>query len=98
MEILAVIAEPVIGSTLGVVTAPAGYFTAVRRVCDKYGALLIYDEVMCGMGRKCLRECLEYRYLQLIVITGMGSLHAFETCADGVAPDISAVAKGLAGG
>ncbi len=31
--------------------AVAGYFKAVRAVCDKYGALLIMDEVMCGMGR-----------------------------------------------
>jgi adenosylmethionine-8-amino-7-oxononanoate aminotransferase len=28
-----------------------GYFKAMKRVCDKYGALLILDEVMCGMGR-----------------------------------------------
>lgn len=31
--------------------AVRGYFKAVRTVCDKYGALLILDEVMCGMGR-----------------------------------------------
>lgn len=31
--------------------AVKGYFKAVRTVCDKYGALLILDEVMCGMGR-----------------------------------------------
>ena len=30
---------------------PPGYFAAVRKVCDKYGALLILDEVMCGVGR-----------------------------------------------
>ena len=29
----------------------AGYFQAMKAVCDKYGALLILDEVMCGMGR-----------------------------------------------
>jgi adenosylmethionine-8-amino-7-oxononanoate aminotransferase len=28
-----------------------GYFKAVQAVCQKYGALLILDEVMCGMGR-----------------------------------------------
>ena len=28
-----------------------GYFKAMKAVCDKYGALLILDEVMCGMGR-----------------------------------------------
>ena len=28
-----------------------GYLKAVRSVCEKYGSLLIFDEVMCGMGR-----------------------------------------------
>lgn len=36
---------------LGCVPALPGYFEAVKAVCDKYGALLILDEVMCGMGR-----------------------------------------------
>jgi adenosylmethionine-8-amino-7-oxononanoate aminotransferase len=44
-------AEPVVGATLGCVTAVPGYFRAVREVCDRHGALLILDEVMCGMGR-----------------------------------------------
>jgi len=33
------------------VPAVPGYFKAMKKVCDKYGALLILDEVMCGMGR-----------------------------------------------
>jgi adenosylmethionine-8-amino-7-oxononanoate aminotransferase len=49
--VAAFIAEPVVGATAGCVTAPAGYFEAVRAVCDRHGALLILDEVMCGMGR-----------------------------------------------
>jgi adenosylmethionine-8-amino-7-oxononanoate aminotransferase len=36
---------------LGCVPAVRGYFKAIKQVCDKYGALLILDEVMCGMGR-----------------------------------------------
>lgn len=36
---------------LGCVPAVPGYFPAMKRVCDKYGALLILDEVMSGMGR-----------------------------------------------
>ena len=36
---------------MGCVPAVPGYFKAVRALCDKYGALLIMDEVMCGMGR-----------------------------------------------
>jgi adenosylmethionine-8-amino-7-oxononanoate aminotransferase len=36
---------------LGCVPSVPGYFKAMKAVCDKYGALLILDEVMCGMGR-----------------------------------------------
>src|SRR5690349_9805872 len=49
--VAAFIAEPVVGATAGAVTAPDGYFRAVREICNKHGALLILDEVMCGMGR-----------------------------------------------
>jgi adenosylmethionine-8-amino-7-oxononanoate aminotransferase len=49
--VAAFIAEPVVGATAGCVTAPDGYFRAVRAICDRHGALLILDEVMCGMGR-----------------------------------------------
>lgn len=49
--VAAFLAEPVVGATAGAVTAPDGYFTAVREICDRHGALLILDEVMCGMGR-----------------------------------------------
>lgn len=50
-EVIAFVAEPVVGATLGAVPAVAGYFKQIRAVCDKYGVLLILDEVMCGMGR-----------------------------------------------
>jgi len=49
--VIAFIAEPVVGATLGAVPAVEGYFGRVREICDKYGVLLILDEVMCGMGR-----------------------------------------------
>ncbi len=49
--VAAFVAEPVVGATAGCVPAPAGYFQAIRRICDQHGALLILDEVMCGMGR-----------------------------------------------
>ena len=49
--VMAFLAEPVVGATTGCVTALPGYFARVRAVCDRYGALLILDEVMCGMGR-----------------------------------------------
>jgi adenosylmethionine-8-amino-7-oxononanoate aminotransferase len=45
------VAEPVVGATLGAVPPVPGYFKRIREICDRYGVLLILDEVMCGMGR-----------------------------------------------
>lgn len=50
-QVIAFVAEPVVGATLGAVPAVADYFERIREVCDRYGVLLILDEVMCGMGR-----------------------------------------------
>jgi adenosylmethionine-8-amino-7-oxononanoate aminotransferase len=50
-NVIAFIAEPVVGATLGAVPAVPGYFRRVREICDRHGILLILDEVMCGMGR-----------------------------------------------
>ena len=50
-EVIAFVAETVGGATAGVLPPVPGYFKAVREVCDRYGILLILDEVMCGMGR-----------------------------------------------
>ena len=50
-RVIAFVAETIGGATLGCVTPVPGYFEGVRAVCDKYGMLLILDEVMCGMGR-----------------------------------------------
>lgn len=49
--VMAFMAEPVVGATLGAVPAEVGYFQRIREICDQYGVLLILDEVMCGMGR-----------------------------------------------
>ncbi len=50
-QVIAFVAEPVVGATMGAVPAVPGYFKAMREVCDRHGVLLILDEVMCGMGR-----------------------------------------------
>jgi adenosylmethionine-8-amino-7-oxononanoate aminotransferase len=50
-NVIAFIAEPVVGATLGCVPSVPGYFKRVREICDTHGILLILDEVMCGMGR-----------------------------------------------
>ncbi|SEN19632.1 aspartate aminotransferase family protein [Halomonas caseinilytica] len=75
--VMAFVAEPVVGATLGAVPAVPGYFKRVREICDRHGILLILDEVMCGMGRT-------------------GSLFAAEQ--EGVAPDLTTIAKGLGAG
>jgi adenosylmethionine-8-amino-7-oxononanoate aminotransferase len=49
--VIAFVAEPVVGATMGAVPALPGYFAGIRALCDRYGILLILDEVMCGMGR-----------------------------------------------
>ena len=50
-SVIAFVAEPVVGATMGAVPPVPGYFRAVRAICDRHGVLLILDEVMCGMGR-----------------------------------------------
>ncbi len=75
--VMAFMAEPVVGATMGAAPAVEGYFARIREICDHYGVLLILDEVMCGIGR-----------------TG----HLFACDADGIAPDILCVAKGLGAG
>jgi len=49
-NIAAVIVEPVAGST-GVLPPPAGYLERLRKICDKHGILLIFDEVITAFGR-----------------------------------------------
>lgn len=49
--VAAFMAETVVGATLGAVEPAPGYFKRIREICDRYGVLLILDEVMCGTGR-----------------------------------------------
>lgn len=49
-DVAAVILEPIQGEG-GVILPPPGYLTAVRKLCDEFGALMILDEVQTGMGR-----------------------------------------------
>ena len=48
---LAFLMEPVGGVATGALVATDAYYRRVREICDQYGVLLIYDEVMCGAGR-----------------------------------------------
>ena len=87
-NVAAFIAEPVVGAALGCVPPVPGYFKAVRRVCDKYGALLILDEIMSGCGRTGPEPTDKYPK----------PLHAWQDPLVGVVPDIMTMGKGLGGG
>ncbi len=50
-NVLAFVAEPVVGATAGALPPVEGYFKRIREICTQNGVLLILDEVMCGMGR-----------------------------------------------
>lgn len=49
--VAAFFAEPIAGSSLGCAEPVPGYLARLRAICDRYGVLLVFDEVMCGMGR-----------------------------------------------
>ncbi len=57
--IAAFVFEPVVGAAGGCVPAPEGYARRVREICDRYGVLMIADEVMCGAGRTGTWRALE---------------------------------------
>ena len=57
--IAAFVFEPVVGAAGGCVPAPEGYSRRVREICDRYGVLMIADEVMCGAGRTGTWRALE---------------------------------------
>lgn len=58
-QVAAFIFEPVVGAAGGCVAAPPGYAALIREICDRYGVVMIADEVMCGSGR-----CGTWRALQ----------------------------------
>jgi adenosylmethionine-8-amino-7-oxononanoate aminotransferase len=87
-NVAAFIAEPVVGAALGCVPSISGYFKAARRVCDRYGALLILDEIMCGSGRVGPLPSARYP----------SPLHAWQDPSVGVVPDLMTLGKGLGGG
>jgi len=75
-EVAAFVAETVVGATAGAVPPVGDYFKKIRAVCDKYGVLLILDEVMSGMGRTgYLYACEEDGIVPdiLVIAKGLGA-------------------------
>jgi adenosylmethionine-8-amino-7-oxononanoate aminotransferase len=72
-NLIAFVAETVVGATAGAVPPTPGYFRGVRKLCDQYGLLLILDEVMCGMGRSGTLYAFEQEgVLPDLVVLGKG--------------------------
>lgn len=72
-NVAAFIAEPISGATLGAAEPPADYWPRVRQICDRYGVLLIADEVLVGMGRTGVWWGLDHWQIQPdIMVTSKG--------------------------
>ena len=74
-RVIAFVAETVGGATAGVIPPTPGYFEGVREICDRYGILLIADEVMCGMGRCGTLHAIEQEGVSpdlLVIAKGLG--------------------------
>lgn len=50
-RVLAFVIEPIGGLATGCVVPPLSYFTRIREITARHGVFLVYDEVLCGMGR-----------------------------------------------
>lgn len=68
-QVAAFIFEPIVGAAGGAVPAPPGYARRIREVCDRYGVLMIADEVMCGSGRSGNWRTLEHDGVEPDIMT-----------------------------
>ena len=96
-DVAAIVIEPIQGEGGYIVPAP-GFMCGLRRLCDRHGILLIFDEVQSGVGRTGKMWAFEHECADVTVQNGLCT-----TCGqacDGmpVVPDIVASAKGLGGG
>ena len=74
-NVIAFVAETVVGATAGAVPPVAGYLRGVRELCSRHGILLILDEVMCGMGRTGTLHACEQEGVApdlLVIAKGLG--------------------------
>nr|WP_306268868.1 aspartate aminotransferase family protein [Pararhizobium sp. IMCC3301] len=96
-NVMAFVAEPVVGASLGTQSAPAGYFRRIREICDTYGVLYIADEVMCGMGRTGSLFALEQEGIHADITTmakGLGAGYQPIAAVMASEPIISAIESG----
>src|SRR2546428_514500 len=73
--VAAIFVEPIQGEG-GYVVPPPGYLTALRELCDRYGILLVCDEVQSGIGRTGRMFACEYEGIEpdiLLAAKGLGS-------------------------
>jgi adenosylmethionine-8-amino-7-oxononanoate aminotransferase len=74
-QVIAFVAETIVGATAGAVPPVGDYFKRIRAICDRYGVLLILDEVMCGMGRSGTLHACEQEGISpdlMIIAKGLG--------------------------
>ena len=74
-QVIAFVAETVVGATAGAVPPVADYLKRIRAICDRYGVLLILDEIMCGMGRTGTLYACEQEEIApdlLVIAKGLG--------------------------
>ena len=71
--VAAFIAEPIGGSSSGAMVPSRDYWRAVAELCNRYGILLIADEVLCGMGRTGrMFACEHFDLVPDILVLGKG--------------------------
>jgi adenosylmethionine-8-amino-7-oxononanoate aminotransferase len=99
-SVIAFVAETVGGATSGAITPVPGYFRRIREICDRYGVLLILDEVMCGMGRTgslhaCEQEGVSPDLMTIAKGLGGGYMPIGATLASGRIVDAFAQGSGM---
>jgi adenosylmethionine-8-amino-7-oxononanoate aminotransferase len=73
-NVAAFIAEPISGAALGAAQPPEDYWSRIRDICDRYGVVLIADEVLVGLGRTGLWWALDHwQTVPDILVTSKGS-------------------------
>ncbi|KAK6854888.1 pyridoxal phosphate-dependent transferase [Apiospora arundinis] len=99
--IAAIWIEPVSGAALGCQPAGPGYLAKVKQLCQDNDILLVYDEVMCGLGRMGTMHAWHHDQAQFDVQMGQNGVvsnEKQENRLQSLAPDIQMIGKCLAAG